>query len=90
MAKKGKLLAALNAHKGRDYKIEKQQKQQKQKRTRARRPNLEEQENVEARPNASASMPDAESDGLESDGSEAAEATAVCRASITPKILDVN
>ena len=90
MAKKGKLQAALDAHKGRDYKLEKQKKQQKQaakkKRTKAPGSNLEEKENVEVQANGTASMPEAESDGWESDESEAAEATAVCRASTHLKI----
>lgn len=87
MAKKSKLLAALDAHKGRDYKLEKQKKQQKQaaKKNRTKVPglNLEEKENVEAHANGTTSMPEAESDGWESDESEAAEATAVFRTSMT-------
>lgn len=84
MVKKSKLLEALDAYKGRDYRVEKQMKQQKQaakmKRTRAQRPNFEEKENIEARPNGMASMPDVKSDGWESDESEAAQDTTVCRA----------
>lgn len=85
MAKKGKLLAVLDAHKGRDYKIEKQKKQQRQaakkKRSQAQGPNCEEEkENVEARLEDTMSMPEAESDGWESEESEGVEATAVCRA----------
>ncbi len=87
MAKKGKLLAALDAHKGRDYRLEKQKKQQKQavkkKRTKAPRSQFEEKENIEAHVNGTASMPEAESDGWESDESEAAEATVVCQVSAT-------
>ena len=93
MAKKGKLLAALDAHKGRDYKLEKQKKQQKQaakqKRTKTPGSNLDEKKNVEAQANGTASMPDVESDGWESDESEAAEDTAVCRASTTPSICSI-
>lgn len=89
MAKKSKLLAALDAHKGRDYKLEKQKKQQKQaakkKRTKAARSISEEKENFEAQANGTASMPEAESDGWESDESEAADATAVCQTSTTSK-----
>ena len=84
MVKKGKLLVALDAYKGRDYRLEKQMKQQKQaaktKLTRAQRPNSDEKENVEARPNAMAPMPEVETDGWESDESEAAHDTTVCRA----------
>ena len=87
MAKKGKLLAALDAHKGRDYRLEKQKKQQKQaakkKRTKAPGSKFEEREKVESLANGTVSMPEAESDGWESDESEAAEATVVCRASTT-------
>lgn len=87
MAKKGKLLAALDAHKGRDYKLEKQKKQQKQaaRKNRPKTPglNLEEKENVNAQTNGTASVPEAESDDWESDESEAAEATAVFRTSTT-------
>lgn len=93
MAKKGKLLTALDAHKGRDYKLEKQKKQQKQaakkKRTKAPRSNLDEKENVEAQANGTASMPEVESDGWESDESAAAEDTAVCRASTTFHICSI-
>ncbi|KAL9062838.1 MAG: hypothetical protein Q9161_009729 [Pseudevernia consocians] len=81
MAKKGKLLAALDAHKGRDYRLEKQKKQQKQaakkKRTKAPGSKFEERENVESLANGTVSMPEAESDGWESDESEAAEATVI-------------
>ena len=84
MVKKSKLLVALDAYKGRDYRLEKQMKQQKQaaktKRTRSQRSNSEEKENVEARPYGTASVPEVESNGLESDASEAALDTTVCRA----------
>ena len=87
MARKGKLLAALDAHKGRDYRLEKQKKQQKQaakkKRTKASESSLEENKNVEAQAIGILSVHEAESDGWESDESEAAEATAVRRASTT-------
>ena len=91
MAKKGRLLAALDAHKGRDYILEKQKKQQKQaakkKRTKVPRSKLEGKESVEAQANGKVSMPEAESDGWESDESEAAEA--VCRASTTFNIFSI-
>ncbi len=90
MAKKGKLLAALDAHKGRNYKLEKQKRQQKQaikkKRTKSQGPDSEEKENVKARPDATASLSETESDGWESDGSEAADEISVCRASETLSI----
>ena len=94
MAKKGTLLAALDAYNCRDYKLEKQKKQQKQaakkKRTKAREPNYEEKENVEARLDAPPLMPENESDGWESDESSAADITAVCRESATLKIYKDN
>ena len=82
MAKKGKLLVALDAHKDRDYKLEKQKKQQKQaarkKRTKAQGPDWEEKENIEARPNAT--VREDESDGWDSDENEAAGDETVRRA----------
>lgn len=94
MAKKGKLLVALDAHKGRDYRLEKQKKKQKQaakkKRAVAQGSDWEEKENVEARPNATAPIRQDGSDGWESDESEAAEDTTVRRAFIVLKFpLDV-
>ena len=84
MAKKGKLLAALDAHKGRNYSSEKQKKQQKhaakKKRTKAEGPNGEEKENFVARPNATAFTSAAGSDDWESYENETAEATIVCKA----------
>ena len=86
MAKKSKLLAALDAHQGRDYKLEKQKKLQKQAakkiRTKAPGSSLEEKENAEVQANSALPMPQDESDGWESDESEAAGETAVCRASV--------
>ena len=83
MAKKGSLLAALDAYNCRDYKLEKQKKLQKQaakkKRTKARGPNYEEKEDVEARLDAPPLMPENESDGGESDEGSAADITTVCR-----------
>ncbi len=84
MARKGKLLVALDAHKDRDYKLEKQKRQQKEavkkKQTKSHGPDSE-KANVKARPDATASMPETESDGWESDESEAADDISVCRAS---------
>ena len=86
MSKKSKLLAALDAHQGRDYKSEKQKKLQKQAakkiRTKAPRSSLEEKENAEVQANSTLPMPQDESDGWESDESEAEGETAVCRASV--------
>ena len=86
MAKKSKLLGALDAHQGRDYKLEKQKKLQKQAakkiRTKAPGSSLEEKENAEVQANSTLPMLQAESDGWESDESEAAGETAVCRASV--------
>ena len=87
MAKKGFLLAALDAYNSRDYSLEKRKKQQKQaakkKRTKTRGPHCEEKENAEARLDAPPLMPEIESDGWESDESKAAEVIAVCRESAT-------
>ncbi|CAD6592733.1 MAG: rRNA-processing protein and EBNA1-binding protein ebp2 [Alectoria sarmentosa] len=81
MAKKGKLLTALDAHRGRDYNLEKQKKQQKQaakkKRTKDPESDLGEKEIVEAQANGTPFMPEIESDGWESDESEAAQAIAI-------------
>lgn len=80
MAKKGKLLTALDVHEGRDYKLEKQKKQQKE----AARKNRQKtsglnlgKENVNAHADGTASVPETESDGWESDESETAQVTAV-------------
>ena len=86
MAKRSKLLSALDAHRGRDYNLEKQKKLQKRAakkiRTKAPGSNLEEKENAEVQANSILPMPQDESDGWESDESEAAEEIAVCRASV--------
>lgn len=78
MAKKSKLLAALDAHKSRDYEVEKQKKFQKQaekkKRSKASsvlRLDSEEKKNVDVANNGSVPISEAESEGWESDGSEA-------------------
>ena len=78
---KSKLLTALDTQKGRNYKLEKQKKFQKQavkkKKSKAPEPNSEEKENEPAQVNGRTIIPQAESDGWESDESEAADATAV-------------
>jgi len=83
---KSKLLKALDFHRGRDYKLEKQKKQQKQaaqkKKSRPPSSNLKEKENVPAHVDSNHALPEAE--GWESDESEAAKTTAVCRASLVP------
>ena len=83
MAKKGSLLAALHTYNCRDYNLEKQKKRQKQaakkKRAKARRPNSEEKENVEAMLDAPPLVHENESDGWESDERRATEGVAVCR-----------
>lgn len=83
---KSKLLKALDAHKGRDYKLEKQRKQQKEatkrKKSKTPAPNAEEEkENVEAPVNGNVPPLDAESEGWESNESEAEEENSVYRAS---------
>lgn len=83
MAKKSKLLAALDAHKGRDYKLEKQKKLQKQA---ERRKKAKTAEQVSSSDNAEENGAEVigegprledESDGWESDESEAAASMAV-------------
>ena len=80
---KSKLLSALDAHRGRNYKVEKQKKLQKQaaKKKKSKAPvsnNLEQEEDVETKINGTIPMPEAESEGWESDESEAAEPGPVC------------
>lgn len=80
---KSKLLAALDAHQGRNYKIEKQKKLQKQaaKKKRSKAPvqnNSEPKEDGVTKLNGTIPMPEAESEGWESDESEAAEPGLVC------------
>lgn len=80
MARKSKLLAALDAHKGRDYKLEKQKKLQKQavKRKKARLQNQSTQAEIESEEETKAHIPvngvddelEDDSEGWESDGSE--------------------
>ena len=75
---KSKLLTALDAHRGRNYKVEKQKKLQKQaaRKKKSKAPvsnDLEQEENVETEVNGTIPMPEAESEGWESDESEAAE-----------------
>lgn len=80
---KSKLITALAAHKGRDYRLEKQKKLQKEaakkKRSKAPLSDPEEKENVQAEVNGTTPMPEGESEGWESDESEVADATAVCQ-----------
>ena len=83
MAKKGKLLAALDAHKGRDYKLEKQKKLQKQAERRKRLKTVEQvsgSDNADengAKVTGEGPRLEDESDGWESDESEAAAPMAV-------------
>ncbi len=80
---KGKLLMALDSHRGRNYKVEKQKKLQKlaARKKKSKAPvsnNSEQKEDVETEVNGTIPMPEAESDGWESDESEAAEPEPVC------------
>ena len=80
---KSKLLTALDSHRGRNYKVEKQKKLQKQaaKKKRSKVPvsnNAEQKENAETEVNGTVPMPEVESEGWESDESEAAEPGPVC------------
>ena len=80
---KSKLLTALDAHRGRDYKVEKQKKLQKQaaKKKKSKAPvsnHLEEEAGVESEVNGTIPMPEAESEGWESDESSTAEPGPVC------------
>lgn len=84
MVKKSKLLAALDAHKGRDYHHEKQKKFQKQAATRKKQLNPPHQSPVTGvgdiggtKVNNLVTEPEAESDGLGSDESEDATPIAV-------------
>ena len=77
---KSKLKTALDARQGRDYKLEKQKKLQKQaaKRKKSKSQDFEEEKgNLELRINGNVPKLETESDGWESDESEAAEAVAV-------------
>ena len=83
MARKSKLLAALDAYKRRDYRLEKQKKSQKQaekkKKSRATRdkPNGEDDRNVTLEHKDDSSKPLDKSDGWESIESEEAPADVV-------------
>ena len=82
MAKKSKLLAALDAHKGKDYKLQKQKKLRKQADRRKRsRPQPEssyvDDEEGGALNNGAIKELGVESDGWESEESEEAAPTAV-------------
>ena len=90
---KSKLLTALDAHRGRNYKVEKQKKLQKQaaKKKKSKAPvtkNLD-REDGETEVNGTVPMPEAESEGWESDESEAAEPGPV-RGNNQLHILDAN
>ena len=83
MAKKSKLLAALDAHKGRDYELKKQKKLQKQAAKKKSSPQLQSSD-VDGGPpgaalvNGTGSEPEVESEGWESKEDENAVAGAVC------------
>ena len=78
---KSKLLAALDAHKGRTHKLEQQKKlrklAEKKKKSKAPQPDPEEKENIEIHANGTSPRLEEESNGWESDGSEAAEVSKV-------------
>ena len=71
---KGKLVAALDAHKGKDYNLIKQKKLQKaaekRKRLKPQSSASEEKENVDTRVDGTMPQPDVESEGWKSDESE--------------------
>ena len=81
MVKKSKLLAALDAHKGRDYAAEKEKKQRKEaekkKRLKDKKVNGEENNTV-VEADGAAPVLQEESEGWESDESDVAELNAVC------------
>ena len=87
MAKKRKLLAALDAHNGRDHRLEGQKKQQKRaaKKKYIKGPgsDIEGKEAFQAQANGTSLISGVESDGWQSDESRAAKAKAVCGASTT-------
>ena len=73
MAKKSKLLTALDAHKGRNINLEKQRKQEKQaaKRKQARaQDEVEEKENLDLEANGAANESGDEFDGWETEQSQ--------------------
>lgn len=80
---KSKLLTALYAHRGRNYKVEKQKKLQKQaarkKKSKAPVSNyLKQEEGVKPEVNGTIPMPETESEGWGSDEISAAEPGPVC------------
>lgn len=80
---KSKLIAALDAHKGKNYKLIKQKKQQKEAARKKKAKALNdggEKETVETEANGTSTLPETESEGWESDGSEAADGATVSRA----------
>ncbi len=87
MAKKGKLLAALDSHKGRDYAAEKEKKQRKQaekkKRLNETGTHKEEVENQTLSTIDKVPVLQTESEGWESDESEAAQPMTVFKSLAT-------
>ena len=85
---KSKLLAALDTHKGRNIKLEKQRKSEKEaakrKKSKISVSGLEEKENLELHANGEKRAVELESEGWGSDESEAAEATTVWQSSPRP------
>ena len=82
MTKKSKLLAALDAHRGRDYKLERQKKQRKEagkrKKVRQLQPSNAENEGRGSAPTSGTfEGQDIESDGWGSEGSEGAASPVV-------------
>lgn len=84
MVKKSKLIAALDAHRGRDHRLEKQKKLQKRAIKKKRSKSLaqtstnpDDKENVDIPNDGFGLVADAESEGWESDESEVAEINAV-------------
>ncbi len=91
MAKKSKLLVALDAHKGRDYAAEKEKKQRKEaeKKKRLKDKNVEdEKENNEELSDDAEPALQTESEGWESDESDAAEPATVFNPYVT--FLNIN
>lgn len=81
---KSKLIAALDAHKGKNYKLIKQKKQEKEaakkRKTQAPAPDSQEKENVEAGANGTTDPFEAESEDWESDESDIIVGAPVSRA----------
>ena len=93
MPKKSKLLAALDAHKGRDFGAEKDKKQRKEAGKKKRLKNEkadEEKENNAVITESVAPELDVESEGWESDESEAAGPTTVINSIDAPSNPNIN